>query len=233
MTGRIGHRSLLLGGAVSDANFGDVVLLLHMDGTNGGTTFTDSSSYARTASATNCQTTTAQSKFGTTSGNGVTDENMLLSYSAHADFTNAGAWTLEFFIYCTSFGSGVFVGGYDSSRHIIISSGGVISAPGMISGVSIGGGSGLSTNTWYHIALCRTAGNEGGMYVDGVIRGSWVSGLSAGDQASPAFGLFGLPGRADLDFNLNNYIDEVRFTRAARYPGGTTFTPPSAPFPDS
>lgn len=52
-----------------DPYFSSVVLLLHCDGSNGGTTFTDHSSAARTLTASgNTNTSTAQYKFGTASG---------------------------------------------------------------------------------------------------------------------------------------------------------------------
>src|SRR3990167_5305793 len=47
----------------------DCVLMLHMDGTDGATTFTDSSDNAKTMTAVgNAQIDTAQSKFGGASG---------------------------------------------------------------------------------------------------------------------------------------------------------------------
>jgi hypothetical protein len=61
--------------APTDPNFADVVLLLHMDGANGGTSFPDNSNSAHTVTAVgNANTNTSVKKFGTASlqedGNG-------------------------------------------------------------------------------------------------------------------------------------------------------------------
>jgi len=71
--------------ASTDPNFADVVLLLHMDGANGGTSFTDNSNSAHTVTAVgNANTNTSVKKFGTASyqGDGAGD---YLSFSDSAD----------------------------------------------------------------------------------------------------------------------------------------------------
>ena len=83
-----------------DASVGaQTVLLLHCDGTDASTTFTDSSSPAKTVTAVgDAQLDTAQFKFGTASGlfDGTGDE---LTVTDHADFDfGTGDFTIEFFV---------------------------------------------------------------------------------------------------------------------------------------
>jgi hypothetical protein len=80
---------------VSDPHFASVKLLLHADGANGSTTFTDSSSAARTVTANgNAQLSTANARFGASSG--LLDGNDSVSTASHADFNfGTGDFTLE------------------------------------------------------------------------------------------------------------------------------------------
>jgi len=84
----------------TDPDFASVVLLLHCNGSNGGTTFTDNSSYGRAMTANgNAQTSTAQSKFNGSSGlfDGAGD---YLTASASSDFTfGTGDYTIESWVY--------------------------------------------------------------------------------------------------------------------------------------
>ena len=82
-------------GPTNDPYWANVVLLLHMDGTDGSTTFTDSSSYARAMTAAgNAQIDTAEFKFGTASGlfDGTGDS---VQTPNGADFQFLGDFTVE------------------------------------------------------------------------------------------------------------------------------------------
>jgi hypothetical protein len=79
-----------------DPNFASVVWLLHMDGTNGSTTFTDSSSLAHIVSAHGAAAlSTARPKFGSAAGEfGGVNDYVDTSYSS--DFQmGSGAFTLD------------------------------------------------------------------------------------------------------------------------------------------
>lgn len=84
------------GGGDTDPYFSNVSLLLHMDGTNGSTAFTDSSGTPKTPTVFgNAQISTAQSKFGGASGlfDGSGD---YLQYAANAGFVlDSGDFTTE------------------------------------------------------------------------------------------------------------------------------------------
>ena len=133
-------------------------LLLHMDGTNGSTTFTDSSANAITMTANNAQLSTAQAKFGTASGlfDGTGDYlsnggNAALAYGT-ADFT-----IMQWLRPATSPGSGMIT--YDQRATSSTSSAGLAvyrdSAGKMtfVTGITvrIQGTTVLAANTWYHI----------------------------------------------------------------------------------
>ena len=87
----------------------DTSLLLHLDGSNDGTTFTDSSSGAHTVSRTgNIVTKTGEKKFGTASGYWNGGSANYLSVADHADFQfGTGAFTIEAWVYPVSAGGSV------------------------------------------------------------------------------------------------------------------------------
>src|SRR6266481_9069426 len=84
-------------------------ILLHMDGSNGATTFTDSNAggSAHTWTATNATTSTTQTRFGPTSlSTGAAAGNITTPDSA--DFTaGSGDFTAECW-FCVSGGNGTF-----------------------------------------------------------------------------------------------------------------------------
>ena len=83
-------------------NDSNTLLLLHMDGTNGGTSFTDSSSYGRAISNVGPPTTSStQSMFGGTSGS-FNGSSQCLSIPNSADWNISGDFTLEAWVYVTS-----------------------------------------------------------------------------------------------------------------------------------
>lgn len=86
------------------------VLMLHMDGTDEGTTFTDSSTSAHTVTA-NGQTNTeiGQSMFGSASGQfDGTDDYLSIPDSADWNFGN-GDFTIDFWVYSIN-SSGQIIG---------------------------------------------------------------------------------------------------------------------------
>lgn len=85
----------------------------------------------------------------------------------------------------------------------------------------------VSTGVWHHFAWCRSSGTSF-LYLDGVSVGSVADAVNYGNCASCAIGNNVAGSAAGAQF-----VDEYRLTLGvARYPGGTTFTVPSLPFPD-
>jgi len=105
--GRIGSNNEPFTGTKSDdPNYSSVSLLLNGNGTNGSTTFTDSSSYGHTVTPVgNAQISTTQSKFGGSSmyfdGSG---DYLEVPPSAGFDF-DYGSFTVEAWIYLTANGT--------------------------------------------------------------------------------------------------------------------------------
>lgn len=214
----------------TDPYFSSVKLLLHLDGINGATSATDSSSSARAITFYgNAQLTTADFKFGSASllldGNGD-----YIDTPSSADFAFSGDFTIEAWVYLTTNG-----GTYKT----IFSSGGGTNSYGLYHYQNTSltwyspNGSGLTTlgtislSTWHHIAVCRS-GSAIKFFVDGVQLGSTLT--ESTSFACPSSFKMGYDtvGSAYVAGN----IDEVRVTKGvARYT--TNFTAPTAAFPNS
>jgi hypothetical protein len=88
----------------------------------------------------------------------------------------------------------------------------------------------ITSGTWYHISLVRD-GNTNRQYVNGVQTGTIdVTGFTVRSSVD----VFGVGGTLYAAALPTGYIDDFRFTKGiCRYPSGTTFTPPTAAFPNS
>lgn len=226
----------------SDPNYSSVQLLLHGEGANAGTTFTDNSPFARTLTAAgNVQTSTTQFKMGSASlkfdGAGdylLNDTASVWNLTSGVDFTLEGwVWvinvpdTTNFVSTIIAFGSGTGSGSNAIRSLSAFHTGGVDKIGYFINGS--GSGSTVSDNTWVHFAIVRISNNTQ-FYINGVAIGSpksdainGLSNLTIGTD----------PAKRDTSslFHFNGYLDDVRFTKGvARYTGA--FTPPTAPYPD-
>lgn len=222
-----------------DPYFSSVVLLAHMNGTNGGTTFTDNSSAARALTANgNAQTSTAQSKFNGSSG--LFDGNadyITAADSAAWDF-GTGDFTIEMWVRIT--------GGDPPSPRSVLSSGAVNSIASFwtIEGTAAGKlaffNSAYSTSaalltstsswndTWRFVAIVRS-GNDWNFYVDGTSEANATSSAACNSDGQL---VIGSGWYAPLSRGITGNLAEVRITKGvARYTGN--FTSPSAAFPDS
>lgn len=235
----------------SDPYFANVVLLLHMDGTNGGTTFTDSSSYGRTVTQyRSAQTSTAQSKFGGASAyfsGGTTSTGTFqtvdcLTIPDSNDFTlGTSDFTIECFIYVTSFAASQEywahrdAGGSAPLSLLRVNTDGTIRAYFNSGSTDVTSSGSVSQNTWHHVAVVRNSETTS-IYIDGVLQtltGTNASG-SFGDHAADICIGAGADGAtaAGWGSRFSGYIDEFRWTiGTARYTGN--FTPPTEAFPDA
>lgn len=228
---------------IEDPFFGDVVLLLHWEGSDGSTTFIDHSSYAHTVTAVgNAQVSTTDPLFGTGSLllDGAGDyASVPVVANGELDLTMNGDFTIEFWFRGPSVTTGNYIIAAIGDRIngtklgiIIIVSGDVITTgPGAFVGWDfVTGNTALSNNTWHHYAVVRN-GSTAKAYVDGVeqtnIASNWTGtfNLQTGYQIGSGFAgepfYTAFPGQ----------IYDFRITAAARYTTG--FTPPSAQFPDA
>jgi hypothetical protein len=199
-------------------------LLLHCDGTNGSTTFTDSSgnSIPVTASGT-VQISTSNPKFGT--GAASFSQNGALTMpvvSGGLLDLGTGDFTVEWFANPSPDVNGEGLMFQTSSNEInVYWNDGSQCLAGSFWGYGIPSTAGsIPVGLWTHVALvCQ--GGEFTTYVGGI-----GSALGAGNvQRSPQGGTisFGGPGLA-----FNGMMDEIRITPAALYTAN--FTPPTAPF---
>lgn len=220
-----------------DSSIGNVVLLLHMDGTNGSTLFQDSGPYQRSVTVGgSAQISTAQAKFGVSSA--------YFNGSSYFGLTSGGAmgsgdFTVEGWANVTTLGQVLLSSRYTlgaSTLYWILTveatgqllfqtrtSGGTQYYARTATGV-------VTTGTWFHFAATRASGVLR-VFMNGVL-GAVSSdndgGLNLTEDAI-AIGLFNYTGFVSY---LNGYIDDLRITKGvARYTA--SFTPPSERFPDN
>lgn len=216
--------------AIYDPYWDAVVLGMHMDGADNGTTFTDVKGKTVTVNG-NAQTKTATKKFGTASAyfDG-TGDYLVVPNSADLNF-GTGDFTIElWFNKSSTSNKGIFhmysgipnpsvdgVGvGYDGTQFQIYAQ-------------NANNGTGAFTliaGAWYHLALVRSSGSTR-LYVNGVQLGSAVSHAAniSGNQLN--IGLY-----YDPTFTFDGYIDDLRITRGvARYTAN--FQPAQYAFPET
>lgn len=213
-------------GSGGDPFFANVSLLLHGDGTNGSTTFIDSSRNAFTATVNgSTEIRTAIKKFGTGSiynPGGTSDRITFASDPAFAMGT--GDFTIEAWIYPTT-----SWGGYDGIFTVGVTNGILFGKNNSGFGLrEYGVGDLIQTtppalNTWTHVAVSRQSTNlrlfVDGVLVDTVTNSSNFAQGGAMIANTPAIASFG------------GYIDELRVTKGiARYT--STFALPTQAFPN-
>jgi|GEM_PF-1473807 len=221
---------------MSDPNYSSVSLLLHFDGANGSTTFTDNSPSPKTVTKFgDAQISTTQSKFGGSSAyfDGTGD---YLSIPSSNDFLfGTNDFTVELWLYRLGASDKTLVRYGNASS---------TSQPGSweinIQGNNLIGffynyytssnwlfsSAAVVNSTWTHIAVTKS-NNTLRIFINGVLSNSgpfttdlnynngtlWIGGTSSQQQ-------------------LNGYIDDLRITKGvARYTNN--FSPPTEAFPDS
>ena len=227
-----------------DTSFSNVSLLLHLNGSNGSTTFTDSSSRAVSGTAYgNAQITTAQSKFGGASA--VFDGNGdYVQFATDTAYDLGNTYTVEMFIRVASTsvsGGLVHRGFYTTSNNtwdgLAVSIRGLgtfirfyfygtLNSNEQYIDVTTSGN--INANTWHHIAMVRN-GTSGAVYIDGVSKGT-ISGLNTPTASSRPLKIGVWDYSAGSEW-FNGFLDELRITKGvARYT--SNFTPPASQFPD-
>ena len=205
-------------GIAPDPDFANVSLLLHMDGTNGSTTFTDSSSSALTVTANgNAQISTAQSKFGGAAGlfDGTGD---FLSFPGISIGTSTDC-TLECWFYRTG-GEALFGDSSGGNYQLLAVFAGKLYA--YWNGNEVEGGT-VTNSTWHHAAVTRSSGTMR-LFLNGTLLATAAGNTQTFSIAKVA--------QATNRSDFNGYIDDARVTvGVARYTA--SFTPPTAPFPDA
>jgi len=201
------------------------VLLLHCDGTNGSTSFPDSSASNKTITANgNAKVDTSQSEFGGASAN-FDGTNSYLSVPTSSDFNfTTGDFTIDFWVRFNSIASfpQTFVSRnnfstmrlqMDDANHIAF----------FLMGLDAFGGSIAWTpaaNTWYHIAVTRQSGSMR-LFINGTQTGPTNTDNTNVSDTTPI-----LIGQTASVNWFNGWIDEFRIiNQVAVYT--TNFTPPA------
>jgi len=228
-------------GSGGDTLYPFVKLLLHGNGTNGITIFTDNSPSPKTLTPTgNVQISTAQSKFGGASivFDGAGD---YLSFT-QSNIIGTGNFCVEAWIYPTSFvddGEIFCVGDVGSTAQLDFFleykttgalRGSVLNGAG-VAYIDITTATGLiALNTWTHVAF-TVAGTTGRLFINGVLsQTGTLTGTRVQNKTNCRVGFLATP----LPRYYSGHIDDLRVTSGAgseRYT--SNFTPHNAPHPDS
>jgi hypothetical protein len=216
----------------ADSSYSSVSLLLHMDGSNASTTFTDNGPSVFTVTANgNSQISTAQSKFGGASGlfDG-TGDYLSIPHNTAFSIHNSD-FTLEAWVYRSA--SGV--------QHNILNKRDDFPSSGWgwrinsddtlrffyTGGSTVDSFATVSSGAWVHVAVTRS-GTTVRQFIDGTEDGN-VASVANGTSNSVALWI-GVDRSVTNGFN--GYIDDLRITKGvARYTA--SFTPPAAAFPNS
>lgn len=220
-------------------------VMLHMNGTNGSTTFTDSSLSPKTFTSVNgAAISTVDSKFGGASGLFTGASNHYITTPDSDDFYfGTGNFTIDFWVNLTSLttpsSEGIYVSQwFDSDNHWILvredttkwkfrfKSGTVTQGEYITtSGVS------MSVGTWAHIE-CSRNGSGALFFLNGTSQPlTTVTAFGTNDVGNTAAIL--AIGRSDsVGEPINAYLDELRISKGTvRHTGD--FTPPSAEYDTS
>lgn len=216
------------GASGADPYFSSVVALCHFDGTNGSTTMTDSSSYARALTAQdNAQISTAQSVFGGASllldgtNDRVTSTSSVQLGMGTADFTFEG-WlrtsTMNRAILDLRLpaNTGIFFG-------VAVTTGYLQAFCNSGTSVNGFGSTNVCDGNWHSFAFSRVAGVMY-FFVDGNADGS----IAMANNISGGQMFVGCANNNTVNFNGN--LDELRLTNGVgRYTSSYT---PTGPFPN-
>ena len=201
--------------------------LLHFNGTNNSTTFTDES--GRTWGIVNAIISNAQNKFGGTSasfaGNGY-----IIADSTSAYALGTIDFTLDLWFYLNSTAGTISIidfrpGGTNGLYPLIYISSNTIRFY-VNSADRITGSTSLQTGRWYHLALTRS-GTSTKLFINGTKEGSTYT-----DSNDYIVGTGNRPivcADCNGGSNLNGYIDEFRLSKGiARWT--SDFTPPTSEY---
>lgn len=228
---------------MSDTYFDDVSLLLHFNGSDGSTTFTDNSSLAHTVTAVgNAQLDDQSPKFGSASllldGTG---DYATIPY--HADLhLSTGDFTIECWVRASTSNNSRNIlhlgrtSNNDTAWELAITSGGYLQFNARDdSGNSVfptqSSGGGYTDGTWHHIAATRE-GNTFRIFRNGTLLDTKTSSMTIRAAASSPNYILCVGALAGGTSAWNGRIDDLRITAGvARYTA--SFTAPTAEFPDT
>ena len=201
------------------------LVLLHFDGANNSTVFTDSSPFNQTVSVVTGtpKISTDMSKFGGSSLYLDGSSSIKIPDNANLNL-GTGVFTIEFWFYLLS-----LPGGFAYLLHKLNTPLGApqqqiyIDHPSKKLSCGFSGGSSVSTTVittgaWHHVAIVRQTENGNiKQYLNGVHEGTINQSGSVDNAGDLAIG-----------YRVTGYIDEFRIRKEAIYTAN--FTPPTSPF---
>ena len=217
------------------ASYDDAVLIMPMNGTNNGTTFTDISTSSHTPSsvAGNTKTSTTQSKFYGSSGyfDGSGD---YLDMGDSNDWIPQLGWTVEMWVYIT--------GGTGTQRSLVSQSGSgatnqsfqiLIQATnkfacsirnnnGSICWADANSNSAIPENQWVHLAVVVESGGTVKLYVDGTAQTETATFQGTGYNTSEEMWIGG-QAHPSYPAYFTGYMNDVAMYQTAKYT--SNFTP--------
>lgn len=220
-----------------DLYYYNTVALLHGNGADGSTVFTDDSQYARAFTFQgNPHIVTTVSKFNGSSiyFDGVGDR---LVAGASADWNLGNTYTVEFFLYPLAMpGAGnncrvvmIGVNNTASSAYLCFSQTGSLSM-GVALGTAIPAATGVgvvTTDGFHHYAVSVDAG-VGRVFKDGTLVGGPTAGVTTQSVVATDPLYIGYDTVGTVNFNFNGYLAEFRITKGVcRYK--ENFVAPAAP----
>lgn len=210
-------------------------LLLHMNGTDGSTVFTDSSPSGHTVTANgDAQIDTDQYKFGGASGKFDGNGDYLSIPDSDDFYFGTGAFTIDFWVKFNSFPTGttqyVYCQWLNNGSYFVIYLGNEAGCGYQNLVVAVNDNSDLqillnkkisfSTGAWYHFAVVRS-GNTFYGFQNGVLLGT-----NTNTADIPNFAQTVRIGSSDTGSYINGWIDEYRVSKGiARWT--TNFVPPT------
>jgi hypothetical protein len=226
-----------VGPPTGDPDFASVSLLLPFDGADGSTVFTDESSNNLTITRVGTPViSTTQSKWGGSSAFfNQSGSELTVAWNSVLDFP--GDFTIELYVWLAPTPLDnfpiIYERGTGGANHGIIFNY-VAVAPNIVPVFFYGSprqfvdiATSVSAETWYHIAVTRSAGTVRG-FAEGVLA---ASAAVANDFTESANLVIGRASGSSFN-SFRGYIDDLRITKGvARYTAN--FTPPTGPFPTS
>ena len=215
------------------------VALLHMNGTDTSTTFTDETGKAITAVG-NAQIDTAQSVFNGASGlfDGTGD---YLTAADSADWqldggSNSNAWTIDFWVRFNG-DPGVSPMGFVEQYTDNSNAWALLLVNNLLEFYVLSGGAftvvidnawNPATATWYHVAVVKNGATGYMMFVDGTQIGTTQTDIDTIPNLTGSIQI-GRESETSGNFDLNGWMDEVRISKGiARWTAN--FTPPTGEY---
>lgn len=227
-----------------DPDFASVAMLLHMDGSNGSTTFTDSGLAGRSATVSGATISTTQSKFGGASGAfnlNLNDQHIRFAHNESFTFGASDKFVIEMWYYPTSFGSFNYLvskgddsGGVQRREWAVgVTASSVIFYRFTNADIVYAPSATVSLNTWTHLAWACD-GSTVRIYQDGALRGSTSWAAPSGNGTNKELWIGKFLNYTGIAHDARGYIDDLRITKGTdRGYTGSTITVPTAAYPDA